>query len=337
MGDGKQFADLVFEGGGVKGIGLAGAFAALEQRGFTPKNVAGTSAGAITAALVAVGYSAAELDEILLEVPFAKFKDKGREDRVPGIRAAAVLWEKGIYEGEFFRTWMAGLLAAKGITTFGQLVDESAEGPEKSYRLRVIASDVTHKRMLVLPNDADHLGIDPDELDIAYAVRMSMSIPMFFEPVVHRNEQTGEEHLIVDGGKLSNFPVWLFDCHDRDPNWPTFGMMLVEPDPKVAIGHRLEQDADGERNSLLDYIKAMAQTMMAAHDRLYIEKANYARTIPIPTLGIGTTEFDIPRDRVQLIYDSGHKAASEFLDRWDFDAYIEEFRRGRSHSRRRDE
>jgi len=180
MGDGQQFADLVFEGGGVKGIGLAGAFAALEQRGFAPKNVAGTSAGAITAALVAAGYSAAELDKILLEVPFSKFKDKGPEDRLPGIRAAALLWEKGIYEGVFFRSWMTGLLAAKGISTFGQLVDESAESPEKAYRLRVIASDVTHKRMLVLPNDARHLGIEPDDLDVAYAVRMSMSIPMFF-------------------------------------------------------------------------------------------------------------------------------------------------------------
>jgi NTE family protein len=111
-------------------------------------------------------------------------------------------------------------------------------------------------------------------------------------------------------------------------------MMLVEPDPKVAIGHRIAQDEDTERNSLLDYIKAMAQTMMAAHDRLYIEKANYARTIPIPTLGIGTTEFEISPDRVKLIYDSGHRAASEFLDRWDFAAYIEEFRSGKTHSRR---
>jgi NTE family protein len=48
-----QYADLVFEGGGVKGIGLAGAYAALERSGFAPKSVAGTSAGAITAALVA--------------------------------------------------------------------------------------------------------------------------------------------------------------------------------------------------------------------------------------------------------------------------------------------
>lgn len=338
MADEQQFADLVFEGGGVKGIGLAGAFAAIEQRGFKPKGVAGTSAGAITAALVAAGYSSTELDEILLEIPFAKFKDKGPEDKIPLIGpAVSLLLERGIYEGKFFQKWMAELLAAKGITKFGQLVDDGAENPNNRYRLRVIASDVTHRRMLVLPNDADHLGIDPDELEIAYAVRMSMSIPIFFEPIVHRNRRTGEDHLIVDGGMLSNFPVWLFDREGQDPRWPTFGLLLVEPDPKVAVGHRLAgEELDAKRGSLVDYVKSLALTMMAAHDRLYVEKATYARTIPIPTLGVGTTEFDITRERQRALYDSGHQAASDFLDHWDFAAYIEEFRRGKEHSRRQD-
>ena len=336
MAEEQQFADLVFEGGGVKGIGLAGAFAALQQRGFAHKRVAGTSAGAITAALVAAGYSAAELDEILLEVPFARFKDQAWEDKLPIIdRTASVLLDLGIYEGRYFQRWMAELLERKGVTKFGQLADPEAEELKERYRLKLIASDVTHRRMLVLPDDAGHLGIDPDDLEIAYAVRMSMSIPVFFEPVVHANPQTGEEHLVVDGGMLSNFPVWLFDCEGRDPNWPTFGLLLVEPDPKVAIGHRLAGEEHGvSRGSLIDYVKAMASTMMAAHDRLYVEKATFARTIPIPTLGVGTTAFDIEPDRVRALYESGHKAASEFLDRWDFAAYIEEFRRGRVHSRR---
>jgi NTE family protein len=334
----SELADLVFEGGGVKGIGLAGAFAALEQRGFEHKSVAGASAGAITAALVAAGYRAAELDAILTKIPFPEFKDTGWEDRVPLIgKAVTILLERGIYEGRFFQTWIQSLLEAKGVTRFGDIVDEDAEKPQNRWRLRVIASDVTHRRMLVLPNDAEHLGIEPDELEIAYAVRMSMSIPVFFEPVVHRNPRTGEQHLIVDGGMLSNFPVWLFDAEGRDPRWPTFGLLLVEPDPKVPIGHRLEGDEHGaERGSVIDYFKSLASTMMAAHDRLYVEKATYARTIPIPTLGVGTTEFDITPARVSSLYDSGHEAASRFLDQWDFAAYIEEFRRGKEHSRRRD-
>ena len=338
MSDEPQFADLVFEGGGVKGIGLAGAFAALEQQGFQHKRVAGTSAGAITAALVAAGYSAAELDEILLEVPFARFKDRGWEDKLPLIgRGGSLLMELGIYEGRFFQEWMTGLLEAKGVKRFGHLADEDAEDLKSRYRLKVIASDVTHRRMLVLPDDAGHLGVEPDELDIAYAVRMSMSIPVFFEPVIHRNPKTGGDHLIVDGGMLSNFPVWLFDCEGRDPVWPTFGLLLVEPDPQLPIGHRLAGEEHGiERGSLIDFVKALAATLMAAHDRMYVEKATFARTIAIPTIGVGTTEFDISGERVRALYDSGHEAASEFLGRWDFDAYIQEYRTGKEHSRTAD-
>jgi NTE family protein len=336
--DADQYADLVFEGGGVKGIGLAGAYSALTERGFRPKGVAGASAGAITAALVAAGYSSAELDGILLRLPFADFRDRDWADRFgwPG-QAVSVLRDKGIYEGEFFRKWIAGLLEAKGVTHFGQLVDEEAEQPNRRHRLKVIASDVTHRRMLVLPDDADHLGIEPDELEIAYAVRMSMSIPIFFEPVVHSNPATGDKHLIVDGGMLSNFPVWLFDREGRDPRWPTFGLMLVEPDPEVPIGHRLRGEDHGvPRGSLVGYLKSLASTMMAAHDRLYLESATFARTIPIPTLGVGTTEFGIRPDRVRELYESGRTAASEFLDAWDFDRYIEEFRRGKEAPSRRD-
>ena len=64
-------ADLVFEGGGVKGIGLAGALATLEEREYGPQNIAGTSAGAITAALLAAGYSAdgAARDHRLARLP----------------------------------------------------------------------------------------------------------------------------------------------------------------------------------------------------------------------------------------------------------------------------
>jgi NTE family protein len=141
----------------------------------------------------------------------------------------------------------------------------------------------------------------------------------------------------VDGGMLSNFPVWLFDSPPgEEPTWPTLGMLLVEPKPREHLGKRI-QPPRKEKGvaALIDYLKSLAQTMMAAHDRLYIEAADYARTIPIPTLGVGTTEFEITRDRALALYDSGRKAADEFLAAWDFDKYIAEFRAGRAQRGRR--
>jgi NTE family protein len=325
-----NYVDLVFEGGGVKGIGLAGAYSVLEERGFEPKNVAGTSAGAITAALIAARYTADELREIIVSLNFRQFQDEAWEDKIPLVdRVASVLLDQGVYEGTRFYEWMKELLEAKGIRTFGDLViEEYAEDPKYRSRLQVIASDVTGRRLLVLPRDAGQLGLDPDELEVAHAVRMSMSIPFFFEPVRVENEKSGETHTIVDGGMLSNFPVWLFDCEaDEEPEWPTFGCLLVEPEPQKPIAERLERDERGVI-AVIDYVKAMAQTMMEAHDRLYVQQAQWARTIPIPTLGVGTTEFDITRERALKLYDSGRRATEEFLETWDFGAYKATFRAG---------
>ena len=332
-------ADLVFEGGGVKGIGLAGALATLEEREYRPQNIAGTSAGAITAALLSAGYSAAELREIIITLDYRQFQDRAWEDKVPLVeRSLSMLLNLGLYEGDRFLEWMRERLEAKGVRTFADLVhDEFADDPRYRSRLQVIASDVTTRELLVLPRDARKLGIEPDELDVALAVRMSMSIPVFFEPVRIENPETGQTHVIVDGGMLSNFPVWLFDCEDGDvPEWPTFGLLLVEPKPELPIGARLpkaKMTGHGP-GAVVDYVKALAQTMMEAHDRLYVAQANYARTIPIPTLGVGTTEFDLSRERALALYDSGRWAAEKFLKAWDFEAYIAEFRTGKEHSRR---
>ncbi len=334
----EKRVDLVFEGGGVKGIGLAGAVETLERSGYVAQNLAGTSAGAITAALLAAGYSAAELKEIVIGLDYRQFEDRGWEDRVPLVdRSLSILLDLGLYEGDRFLEWIRDLLERKGVHTFADLVHpDFVDDPRFRSRLQVIASDVTAHELLVLPRDAHKLGLEPDELEVALAVRMSMSIPVFFEPVKLKDPATGRTHLIVDGGMLSNFPVWLFDSAG-EPEWPTFGLLLVEPEPSVPIGERLPAGGLAHTSgplAVVDYVKALAQTMMEAHDRLYVEQASYARTIPIPTLGVGTTEFDLPEDRALALYDSGRAAAAKFLATWDFDAYVAEFRTGKTHSRR---
>jgi NTE family protein len=87
---------------------------------------------------------------------------------------------------------------------------------------------------------------------------------------------------------------------------------------------------------VLDYVKNLAQTMMEAHDRFYIEKADFARTVAIPTLGLTATDFTLSRERALALHAAGRIAAETFLQTWDFDGYIAEFRRGKEHSRRRE-
>jgi NTE family protein len=139
----------------------------------------------------------------------------------------------------------------------------------------VIASDITEKRMLVLPRDADKLGLDPDELGVAEAVRMSMSFPIIFEPYRIKNPKTDKVHLIIDGGLLSNFPIWLFDA-DGQPEWPTFGLRLVEEENRKSVAERLPAlSFTGKTfDPIVAYVMDLVSTALEAHDRLYIESDN---------------------------------------------------------------
>jgi NTE family protein len=321
--------DAVFEGGGVKGIGLVGAVAVAEAKGYDFVNVAGTSAGAIIAALVAAGYHADELNAIMASLDYEKFKDPGWVDRIPVLgKAISLGFEKGIYEGDYFEQWMRRQLQKKGKTTFKDLVmEEFKDSPNYRYKLRVVASDLSRGKMLVLPHDIKDFGMEPDDLDIARAVRMSMSIPFFFEPVTMTlpNKQTV---YIVDGGVLSNFPIQLFDDGTPNPPWPTFGYLLVEEDPShpVTVRHEIRGP--------LTMFAALFSTMMEAHDRMYIEADAFARTIPIPTKGVTATEFDLSKERADMLYESGRAAAEAFFSKWDFTAYKRNFRQAAKQNRR---
>ncbi|MDP2719588.1 MAG: patatin-like phospholipase family protein [Dehalococcoidia bacterium] len=317
-------ADAVFEGGGVKGIGLAGAIAVAEEKGYRWENVAGTSAGAIVAALLAAGYSGLELKGIMQELDYNNFKDAGLIDRIPlAGPLVSLIFEKGIYEGNFFEGWIRSLLLKKNVKTFGDLiVDKYKEDEKYRFKLRVIASDISLGRMLVLPQDIAGYGTRPEDLDVADAVRMSMSIPFFFEPVRLKNSVTNQQSYIVDGGILSNFPVWLFDSEGAAPEWPTIGFKLVEPEE--------EQQTPHDIRGPVSMLAAMFSTMMGAHDARYIKDENFVRTIPIPTLGVGTTEFNITREKSEALYASGRQAGEKFFSTWNFNNYVEKYRRGKT-------
>lgn len=309
-------ADAVFEGGGVKGIGLVGALIEAEARGYRWVNVAGTSAGAIVAALVAAGYRATELAEILQGLDYRQFARPRGLGRLPVVGPPLnLIFRLGLFSAEPLERWLDELLAARGVRTFADLVlPEFAADPRYRYRLRVVASDLSRRRLIVLPQDARHYGLNPDDLPVALAVRMSMSIPFYYEPVIL--SPPGEARaVIVDGGLLSNFPVWLFDS-DGIPPWPTFGVKIVEPG----------EGRPGRIRGPVSLLAAAVATMLEAHDARYIESADFVRTIAVPSTGVGTVEFDLSPARARALLESGRRAAREFFATWDFDRYVARFR-----------
>ena len=95
--------DAVFEGGGVNGVGLCGAISVTETMGYEFNRVAGTSAGSIVAALIASGYGAKQISEIVSNTDYRKFCDKGKIDRIPLLGPVlSIFFENGFYEGITF-------------------------------------------------------------------------------------------------------------------------------------------------------------------------------------------------------------------------------------------
>jgi NTE family protein len=324
-------ADAVFEGGGVKGIGLVGAVSEIEKAGYEFENLAGTSAGAIVASLLAVGYSSAELKKELEQLNYNNFKDEGLLDKLGFFgKSMSIGFEYGIYEGEFFENWLEGLLVAKGKTTFGDIPTDYKEEKYK-YKFQAIAADITDRRLIILPNDLKLFGIKADEFSISRAVRMSMSIPFFFEPVELR-DTGGRKHFIVDGGLLSNYPIWLLDDGTGDPPWPTFGFKLMEPDKR-----ELKEAKRNPINNPVSFFKAIVGTVLDAHDNYHISKSkgDFDRTIGIPTIvtvngiekEIGTTDFNITLEESQALFENGVKVAQQFLKKWDFEKWKKKYRR----------
>ncbi|MCX7694146.1 MAG: patatin-like phospholipase family protein [Caloramator sp.] len=303
-----MYVDAVFEGGGVKGIAFLGAIKCLEERGYKFNKVAGTSAGAIVASLIAAGYSADELKQILFNFDFTKFQDKDLVQSIPligGILGLVV--SKGIYSGDKFERWLKSLLEKKGRLKFKDFIKNDEP------MLKIIASDITKKDIVVLPDDLKEYGIDPLEFEVAKAVRMSMSIPLYFKPVKLKVNE--DIHYIVDGGILSNFPVWIFDV-DEIPRWPTFGFKLQEPAPK----------SKKDYISLKDYIMDIVNTMLEENELRYIKNKDFVRTILIPTLGVNTTDFSISNAIKQKLYMSGYNSAKNFLETWNFEEYVRRYR-----------
>src|SRR5947207_7883969 len=112
-------ADLVLEGGGVKGIGLVGAYAALTDAGYEFHRIAGTSAGAIVGALIAAGMQPPELEKVMREVDYGLFEDESFIDHLGLVgKGLSLLFEQGIYEGHYLPQWLDGLLTPLGTRTF---------------------------------------------------------------------------------------------------------------------------------------------------------------------------------------------------------------------------
>lgn len=321
----SQFRNLVFEGGGVKGIAYAGALEVLEQHNILPdiRRVAGTSAGAITAALVALGANSKDVAEIVGGTHFREFMD----DSFGVVRDVnRVIEEYGWCKGDAFLNWMhkqVFALCGNADVTFAQLAALANQPGSKMRELFMVGTNLSLQTPAVFSAETT------PNVPIAQAARISMSIPLFFAAVFQAR------HVHVDGGVTWNYPVDLFDDRKfvaaNDPWVPQPPNYTTVYDAnqiynKQTLGFRVDthDEIKAEKESwrlppaqiddFMDYIKVLVGFMGDMANKMHLHENDWHRTIAIDAAGVRTTDFDLPDSKVKMLTENGRKGAGEYFN-----------------------
>ncbi|WP_417915630.1 patatin-like phospholipase family protein [Candidatus Electronema sp. JM] len=362
--------DLVFEGGGAKGAAFVGAMKAFYQRGCKHRRLIGTSAGAITATLLAAGFTPDDLYSFVkekkddtpvftsfMDVPQKKFceqfietsdifKELDKESslffsfieliskaaqretienllHIQSYRQLFCFIEcGGLYAGEEFLRWMKSKLSQKMSSDITLSDFYKKTGTD----LSLLASNTSKCRILVLNHRTA-----PD-CPVAWAVRMSMSIPFVWSEVIWReewgkylNEEMAGDR-IVDGGMLSNFPLFLVEkdaeghhnktqimgIEIKDEDAGTIGLLIDETLPVPEQKNDIQCSISGKLKTV-NRVNTLINTMCCSHDNEVIRN-NPHLICRLPAKGYGTTEFDMPDYRLDALITAGKKAMENHLD-----------------------
>jgi NTE family protein len=319
----------IFEGGGAKGLAHAGAIAVAQELGVQFVGVAGTSAGAIVAALVAVGYSPKDLYDSdtctgLLAQDLTELFGPGRWEAWERFSAAC---KTRFESGSFLRAWLgAPWFYRRWRKPLRRMVSEYAffdtapiEGvidgwlraarieipptqprllfsdldPTRVPPLRIIASDVDRQSPVVFSRERT------PEVPVAKAIAASIAIPFFFRPV--QLDIDGTTRTLVDGGLVANFPVWIFDDARR----------RRRADPTPIIGFRLLERKDAptdSRSSPLSFARALLETALNGNVEIHARGIDDLYTFPIE-VNASTYDFDLSAAQKEDLYRSARQQA----------------------------
>lgn len=314
------YRNLVFKGGGVRGIAYMGALEVLDEFRIIDniERVAGTSAGAITAAVLSLRLSMPETRELFntLELPqVPQSVTSPTQKLLPWIQeqqaAHRFITRYGWYSSEYFYEWLIGVIEERcdgnGRATF-------ADFKHRGFRdLHIVAANLSRQRAEVFSE------LNTPDVAVADAVRMSMSIPIYFEALRFDGQSFGSGDYYVDGGLFDNFPMHIFDRPDlasrpwafRDGiNWETLGLFLY-PD------HYLHPDQPEYPENVWEFLSLTFRNIYHSY-----ELASYSsstvdqhRTIEISDCGIDPTDFDIQLgdEKYNQLYESGASAVRKFF------------------------
>ncbi|HCT64881.1 MAG TPA: patatin [Lachnospiraceae bacterium] len=330
----RNIKNLVFEGGGILGTAYLGVLDYLVNNGWMRNiiRVAGTSAGAITACITCFNLPFSDIEKIAYSLDYKKVPSKSKFDRISQIpEDAKEVIEKlfgdanciyrlinnyGWFSTEYFYRWIKEVISdqfdhTKKLPpyTFSDFRNPSLHKNNRPFLdLFIIGTNISMRTSKIFSYETT------PTMEVAEAVRISMSIPLFFEAVIKEDVDTYGDFVrdvFCDGGLMNNYPLNIFD-------YPKFNSSLYHGINMTTLGVRFMSELKhNDIDNLLKYIESLL------HASSYIQEHNYEsnplnkeRSIIIDTHGISSLDFNISvnDDTYKFLYNQGYIAAKDFFN-----------------------
>ena len=311
--------NLVFEGAGIRGIAYCGALSEMEERGLNKgiKRVAGTSAGAIMAMAVSVGYTSHELADIIANTNFKVFND-GKYFFAGGINRTNKYF--GWYRSKQFDSWLGKLIEQKT----GNADITFAELHHRGFTDLFITGTCLNKQRLIVFSYETY-----PSMRVRDAVRISMSIPVYFEAVFITPEGKIINHpkdkqnldVMVDGGFTGNFPIRIFDSTryiaPSEKNSFAFNQKTVafriDKDAQIKNDSTNRELAEIDVNNFKTYLGAFYNMVVENLNRQSLTENDWERTVSISDAAIGPKLRKLSKTEVQELIANGRNAMHLYL------------------------
>ena len=315
----QPYKNLVLEGAGIRGIAYVGAIKQLEEKDLLKEieKVGGTSAGAIAALTVALGYTSKEIEDIIYNTKLQKFND-GRFIFFGGI--SRMNRNYGWYRGDAFAEWLEKIIKDKtgnGNITFQELHDK------KFKDLYVTGTSLNKQKLIVFSRETY------PAMKVKDAVRISMSIPLYFEAVfidstgkvLDKKNATGDFDIMVDGGLTGNFPITIFDSLvyegntiTRVANNSTIGIRIDTPE-QIKYDSLQKGLAPIPIDHFKGYVSAFYSYAIENLNRNSLTAQDWARTVSVSSGDIGPKIRKLSVQEKNFLITNGYEAMHRFLSR----------------------
>ena len=274
----EKFA-LIMKGGGTKGLAYIGALKELVKH-YDFNWYVGTSAGAISAVLLASNFSIDELESKLCNKDFRDFLKP-----LNPIVIYNLFFKGGLFEATEFTSWIDDLLMEKFDTEIEKVPLKKIS--ETKNRVTIYASRIDDEAVIFDSNNPEPKGISAAE-----AVRCSMSIPLVFTPY-HNYKMK-----ILDGGAQNNYPVSIFLDKNQHAKKKFIGLYLKSPSKK--------------KFKKLSVLSTLYYMWTEASDEKALREYE-DQTVIINPHPISTLDFHLSEEEKRFLIDCGRLSAINFL------------------------